>query len=664
MQAHQQSCTPITPPVHSHRHYWTVACVVLTLLKFWLVTAQPLCPITPSGADDELFLSQAETILRGEWLGKASDMVMVKGPLYPLWLSLNNVSGTPLLLSQAMLYALACFVLVRALQPVVCSQRGQSLLYLAILYNPGSWANESATRVMREGIYPALTLLLLACAMGTVLRVRSGAKLSALWAASAGFSGALFAMTREEGIWLLPSLAIIPLAGVVVSRGVRLRAWLVPLACAAIAYGLPTLAVATANAKQYGVFSTCETTAEYFKSAYGALTRVKSGSWNPYIPVSRETRKKIYAVSPAFREVEPALERISAYWTLFGCRSLGICDDIAGGWFMWALRGAVNDTGKYRQGASEARDWYRQLAEETDAACTSGRLDCLPRRSSLAPLWDHRYLPAFFSSFLRTGWFLTTFKDISPQPIIPEANESAILRFEAMTREHVPRYRIQMTGLLASRIGSVDTTVFAQDKAVDAVIGLEPVNLDAVPEGKEYMIWRYTVETASLAQGKLEFLSKDRFKLVVPIAPDSQVYGTEYLKWKPERFQVVKDASEDGKTLAGFRIGVLEALTKLYALLMPLLFAGSMILLFIRLWRDIRDRSLHPIPLFSLALLMAVVVRLLLLAVIDISSFPAINVLYCAPAYSLVIAISMLILLHEGVRWLPGFGGRSRETFP
>ncbi len=628
-------------------YIWLAVRVVLTLLKVWLVTAQTLSPVSPMPADDDLFLSQAESILRGEWLGKASDLVTVKGPIYPLWLCLNHISGIPLLLAQSILYVLSCWLFVRALRPVISSNWGRSTLYLAILFNPGSWANEPTTRILREGIYPALTLLLLACIMGTALRIQNGAKSAAPWAVALGLSGALFAMTREEGIWLLPSLAFIMLGGFVHVRGVRLRAWIVPAAYAAAAYGLLIFAVATANERHYGVFTTCETTTEYFKSAYGALTRVKTGNWNPFVPVSREARKMIYSVSPAFREVEPYLEGKADFWTEPGCNALGVCDDIGGGWFMWAFRDAVNAAGKYRQGMSGARDWYRQVDKELDEACRSGRLDCLSRRSSLVSPWHKQYLPSLYHSFLRAGKFLTTLTNVSPQPIPPLANEPEIRRFEEMTREQIPRYRVQMTGLLASRIGHVDARVTVLGRAVDGSVRLEPINLDAGPEGKGFAFWRCNVDTPSINLGVLEFLGKDRIVLEVPIASFSKVWGTDNLKWKTEHYRLVPNEKSIHKPLADFRIDVLEALTKVYAFLTPLLAVLALILLLMRIGRDLRAWSFRAVPFFAMALLTGVIVRLLLLSMIDVSSFPAITVLYCAPAYPLYIAMVVLVLVYE-----------------
>jgi hypothetical protein len=66
--------------------------------------------------------------------------------------------------------------------------------------------------------------------------------------------------------------------------------------------------VAGINKSRYGLFSTNELKSHDFLAAYGALTRVNHANWHPYYPVPKETRWRIYMISPAFVELVPFLE--------------------------------------------------------------------------------------------------------------------------------------------------------------------------------------------------------------------------------------------------------------------------------------------------------------------------------------------------------------------
>ena len=264
---------------------WIVACAALTAARIWFVEAQWLVAIWPSPADDELFVSLGSSIADGRWLGTLDAYTLAKGPVYPAWLALVQFSGIRLLVAQAILYVLAVVVLVVALAPLLGAPWRRAALYVAVLFNPASWADGAATRVSREGIYASLTLLLFSLAAGAVLRVDRSARRAAAWAGLAGLVGALVVMTREEGVWLLPSMLVLATLGSIRAWKRGWRAIAVPVATAAIAYAVPTGLVMGLNWRFYGLAETCEMRAPYFTAAYGALTRVQGATRDPLLPV-------------------------------------------------------------------------------------------------------------------------------------------------------------------------------------------------------------------------------------------------------------------------------------------------------------------------------------------------------------------------------------------
>lgn len=621
---------------------WTWVCTAFTVLKIWLITAQPLFVIAPSPHDDEHFLFQAESLLHGWWLGYQGCLTLAKGAVYPLWLALNHCVGAPLLLSQALLYVFSCCILVRALYPVLPAPWARGTLYLGVLYNPASWDYASTTRITRDSIYPSLTLLLLALTIGAVLRVRDSSKASVPWAAAAGVTGALFVMTREEGIWVLPSLVLIVLWGAASSRRQEFRIWGVAVSCAAVAYLLPPAIVAYENWRHYSLFETCENTSGYFKSAYGALTRVKPDKWNPYVPVPRDVRKKIFAVSPAYRAIGLGLEDHIPAWTAFGCKAVNVCDDAAGGWFIWAFRDAVTSG---NAGMPAARDWYRQVAKEINEACSNGQLDCLPARSSLAPPWRSEYLKPSLISFSHAYTYLTAFHEVMPAPPEPStASDADLLRFADLANEAPARYRVRMTGLLRSSREVAALVTVGGRSATDSEARWNPAPPDAGPASAGLVSRRYIIET-SHPGSELQFIAKDGTKWTLPINSDADEVSAGGLSWKPESYQREPMPTSGGKDPVFFRIRVLQLLTGAYSSLMPVLTALALVLTLLGMAQAAQRRSIKAVPLFAFALFGAVLTRLLLLSFIDVSSFPAINVLYLSPGYVLTIAAVTLVLI-------------------
>jgi hypothetical protein len=526
--------------------------MLTVVFKLWLVGAQSILAIAPSPHDDGHFVHQARAILGGWWLGPFDVMTLSKGPGYPIWLAATSLAGIPLLLAQALLYGLACGIMVIALRPVLRGTWARLGIFAALLFNPASWANAPATRVIRDGFYSSLTLLLLAGTIGLALRLGETWGKSRPWAALAGFTGGAFVLTREEGIWLVPSLAL--LLGIGVARGwggdrrAMARSALVGLGMTL----LPVGAVATMNWREYGVFTVGELRSSEFKDAYGALTRVIGGEPRRYVPVSREARRQIEQVSPAYAEISSKLERVSPNWIAYGCGAVGVCDDFAAGWFIWAFRDAVAAAGKYRNDGRGPTEYYRRLAREIDDACDSGRLKCLPPRSTLSGPWEASYFSPVWTSLTRSVRFLVTMEQVTPLPGRSRGPEELLLGFEALTHEQIPRG--------------------------------DPVTVGGV---------------------------------------------------------------------TGFRFAVLGSLTRAYGLVLPALVPLALLLVAWRIVRGRRDDGSRVIPSISLALFGAVAARLVLLSVIDATAFPAINVLYCAPAYGLLIAGVSLTLVSEAqaLRW-------------
>src|SRR5713101_7711389 len=94
------------------------------------------------------------------------------------------------------------------------------------------------------------------------------------------------------------------------------------------------------------------------------------------VPLPSEARRRAYVVSPRFAELAPFLEgELGRHWSEHGCAAYGICDDLAAGWTLWALRDAAFLAGHYVDGHEADRFW-NLVASEVEKACGDGRLPC------------------------------------------------------------------------------------------------------------------------------------------------------------------------------------------------------------------------------------------------------------------------------------------------
>ena len=395
----------------------------LVALKLILATDLHLAALGAALHDDALFVTQADAIMHGHWLGAFNELTLAKGPVYPLFLAAVGWSGAPLLLAQTFVHALACAVFVRALRPLLPGAHVRLLLFLALLFDPHTLSSESVGRVLRSGLQPALTLCALAGAIGLAARLRAAPRSLPAWSVFAGGAFAAFWYCREEGIWLAPSVLLVGGAAVVQvlrqpgpGRGRQLFLLALPvlvfLAAGALLRGV--------NARCYGAAIAVDVRDGAFPQAYGALLRLTPAVAQPTVPVARETRLRAYRVSPAFARLEPGLEGpVGDGWLRLSqsAPGAGAADrEIRGGWFQWALREAAARAGCYRDAGTADRYWA-QVAAELNAACADGRIAAGGPRSGFLPRWDARLWRPLGHSMLGAAAVVVQFSDFGVQAV-------------------------------------------------------------------------------------------------------------------------------------------------------------------------------------------------------------------------------------------------------
>ena len=414
-----ESCVQRRPVTRGNLSAWIWVAGALTLCKLWLTNGQTLFAIGFSTHDDQHFVNLAASILRGEWLGAYNNLTLAKGPFYPLWIAFVFALGVPLLLSQQLAYAGACVLTVRALAPIVKNGWGQLGFYTLLLWNPMSFEMQGSGRVLRQSIYVSQTLILFAALIALYVRRGESWRRLAPWAAMLGLTWAAFWLTREESIWIAPSLMLLG-AAVVIGAWRHSHAALLNVGRVAVIATLcalaPILAVCVLNARYYGWFGTVEFRAQAFKDAFGALLRVRPEEEIPFIPVTRATRERIYAVSPAFAELKPYLEgNTGLNWAANGAYLTHRRPEereIAIGWFMWALRQTVEEAGHGRS-ARDALAFYEQIAREVNQACDDGRLPAGPHRSGFMPPWREGHALALAHTWVEFADFFVSFRSFS-----------------------------------------------------------------------------------------------------------------------------------------------------------------------------------------------------------------------------------------------------------
>ncbi len=408
----------------STKAFW-LTCLLLFCLKLWLTRAYHVM-VTVTPHDDLLFIRHAHAILSGEWLGDYNQLTLIKEPFYPIFIALSNWLALPLLASQQLLQALSCCVVILAIRPIVRNRYLLLAAFAILLCNPGSFSYPAVGRIFQLAIYPPLATMVLGCLIGMAIRSTESFRQVLPWSIGLGVALSLFWITRDESIFIAPSIAVVLLFALVTAAmaGKKQFGRILLLCLLPFVFLQGTILVLQqVNMMKYGVPDVIELTSDEFKSAYGGLLRIKSAEERQFFPVVRDARQKAYAVSPAFREVEKHLEgRIGEGW-----QSLSGNNDIPAAFFIWAFRDAVAAAGYHTSGVA-ALQFYRQMGAEIDAACDAGQLDCRQRFTSLVPTWHMEFnkliLPTMYSVLKKTVVFegfnasAAPFRSTAPSEII------------------------------------------------------------------------------------------------------------------------------------------------------------------------------------------------------------------------------------------------------
>ncbi len=411
---------------------WTA----MVVAKLWLVGGQRLTAYGSLTIDDQWFVERASWISAGKWLGPWEAHTVIKQPGYPLFIAAMHAIRLPLLLAHQLLYVFAIAVMLVAVRPLVRSRRRRLWAFALLLFNPMTMNTPISARVDRSGVYPALTILLLACLVGQVSTCDRPRRSTVVWAVSAALSiGALW-LVREEWLLLLPAL----LCGLAVAIARLLRAP-IPLlrrlvsafgvACIPLTIVVGTLWVEHVNHSHYGVSITnVEQTS--MSAGLGPMFRVDPATTFDQFPVTAETRELMYAVSPTFASLRSEIEGGGA--TPFSSIRPDGVRDLGGQVFQWVVLDAIGTTGQATT-ATQLDATFQAIADEINSACGDGRLHCGPPHSGIAPAWKWSRLPGLVA---RTFTGLRHTVDLSAfSAQSPDGNGTAADRalFSRMTSE-------------------------------------------------------------------------------------------------------------------------------------------------------------------------------------------------------------------------------------
>lgn len=383
--------------------------VGLTALRLFLAASTPLLPAMGQLCDDALLAGYADTIQGGEWLGTFESYTLAKRPGYALFLTLPSVTGVPYQVLFVGLQVVGALAFAIAIRPIVRSRIMRLVAYLSLLYLPALFSWDFFQRVYRMGIVIPYVLILCSCYIAMYLRKEEGALRLAPWVLLASPTMAIFYVTKEDSIWIVPFVLVVSLIllGSWVAQGVRGVASIRSVAgrgCLLVVPAICTMlliaGIGQQNFDHYGERTLCERSDGAFSQAMSKLVQVYAPDCDHVIWVSRASMKDAILCSAGLQSIE---EQIWQRWQAWAGD-----EELGGDLTYWALLEAFSTSGRCGSGADSEAFWT-QVSEELDAALRDGRLRKKPGlriASSVQPVqagdvgwWVHDSLRNIVNTF-------------------------------------------------------------------------------------------------------------------------------------------------------------------------------------------------------------------------------------------------------------------------
>lgn len=424
----------------------------LIIFRVWLIAGIPKM-ILFAAHDDLFYAEAAHNIIHGLWMGPYSQMTLIKGPFYALFLVFSFLTGLPLLINETVFYIIACIILFVALRPIIPNKWWRLVLFIALLFCPVSLPTQFNLRVYREFVNFSLTLFIVAFSLGLFIRLHHKTNHFLLWSIGLGLSTGAFLITREDGMWILPAMFVLLLTSAIILWKEKIdKRWArsgILLLSVLICYS-PTLIVSSLNYHTYAYWGVAEILDPDFNRVLTALQKIKEDNWHPAIQVSKEAIEKAYTASPLFSDLKSVIESSWPAYDTWDNLTVGSKPswylekysdggaEMSNSHFVWLLRDAVYnsgqvDTSKYPQ------DFYKQLADQLETACENGSLDCYSTRSlPFVGDIDSRHYPIIgrmlrenFASLIKGNYLGGINLDLNTWPVWP-ANDSRYEYFEEL----------------------------------------------------------------------------------------------------------------------------------------------------------------------------------------------------------------------------------------
>lgn len=424
--------------------YWTLGLIVI--LRLIVAAAIPSYILAFAMHDDAWCVNAADSLLRGQWLGTYDQYTLIKGIAAPLLMSISRVLRIPFMLANEFLYIGASLFFIWSIS-FFRRHRWMSLCPLLVLFfNPLSYSLLTWQRVYRCGM-PLWELLIVFGGWIALLhkfQVNPARKNMPL-ACFIGLGLWLFFNTREDGVWLFPTIILMTLiflvlaivGGNVEERRRKMGVALSPILIVVIG----NVIVSALNYGYYGGFVRNDRCSGNYAKAMRDLFLIetepeellahkKDTYQGQYFTIYNSTIKKACRISKTLNQINDEYEYEK--WRTY-VNDIGEGENLSGDHCLFALRDAAAMAGFYRTWR-DADDFWRRVHEELSAGFKTGKLT--KSGISISPIImpvHQNCLNRFLEEFVHCLRIVLNYEGVAPAVLPSLGSEQDVQRMEMIS---------------------------------------------------------------------------------------------------------------------------------------------------------------------------------------------------------------------------------------
>jgi hypothetical protein len=644
---------------NEYKTFW----IFITLVSiFYLIVAlhTPLSVLAWQAYDDMLFINHAQSLAEGRWLGKFSELTLVKGPGYPFFLAFNYWLGLPITFAHALFYCLSLLSISLLVLKISKSFLLATLVFLITLWDPRVF---ELNRVVRDAIYSGQAILVITIFSYLLLsnnESKNHVKLSVLSGVLLGW----FWLTREEGVWLIPSLVFLIIFAFIRNKHQSNKIKIIrPILISFVTFAATLFIFNLGNRIAYGDFTGVDLKEKNFQSAYKSMESIRIGEQIPFVSVPRKVRMQIYKISPAFSELKKYIdpEESVSVWEAGGCSFRPTsCGDISNGFFYFALREAASKEGYYSS-PKKASEFFKLINTEIQNACNENRLVCEVSHIPYMPpitIEQIKSIPATLQASIYSIFSAGTFYDSTPWKIWgPEYTFNralSILNYPA----HYPMIgkssNVELAGWYQRKGKGNDwfQLMANDDYNVNIPYDLRRVESPDLVKSfndKSAAKQRFKINTRCSEGCKLTFISSVGTNVVLSLKQPQKYISNNDITIAFDYINTDNNTTEAEFTRIKFSSTARSLFYKLYKLLLPTLLSLGLLCFVLSCYFSFKRSTCSLILVVSGTCWLSIITRAAILTMVDISAFPAVIVPYMQPIFTLSIIASILsigALLH------------------